>query len=58
MLLTLPDVISLFKGAKRIGAGLDVPEGSRYVQISDTLMAQIIEALERSAGQPADYDEH
>lgn len=40
------EVIEILKNAPRIGAERDVPEGVRYVQISETLMAVLIAKLE------------
>ena len=38
-------VLMVLKTAVRVGAPLDVPEGARYIQISDTLAQEMIEAL-------------
>lgn len=42
----LKDVIQGLKDSERMGAEKDEPEGSRYVQISETALKQIIEILE------------
>ena len=44
--MKLQDVIDALKLAQRFGAGTDIPEGSRVLQISDTLATLMIEALE------------
>ena len=41
----LQDVIRGLEQADRIGAERDIPEGSRYIRISETLLNEIIEAL-------------
>lgn len=46
-----PAVLSMYrvlKDASRIGAAVDEPEGSRYLQISDTLARQLTDAVERA----------
>lgn len=42
----LQKVLDILNQADRIGAQEDSPEGSRYIQISDTLAAVMITALE------------
>ena len=40
----IKDVIKILKtGLKRMGSDKDIPEGSRYIQISDTLAKEICE---------------
>ena len=41
------DVLMVLEGAERIGTSNDFPEGSRYIQISETLTTQMIEAIKR-----------
>jgi len=43
--MDLKDVIDAFNQAYRMGTEKDIPEGSRYIQISETLLNEIIEAL-------------
>jgi hypothetical protein len=49
--MELQDVLSVLESADRMGAVQDVPEGSRYIQISDTLARQMVEALRRAVGR-------
>ena len=35
------DILELFKMAPRIGNERDIPEGTRYIQLSDTLARKI-----------------
>ena len=46
-MLTLKAVIAVMKSARRIGGETDVPEGTRYIQISDTLAKQMAAALRK-----------
>lgn len=39
------DILGIFQTAPRIGSEEDFPEGSRYVQFSDTLCSKIEEKL-------------
>ena len=39
------ELLELFKNAPRMGSGVDIPEGSRYIQVSDTLAKEIVESL-------------
>lgn len=41
----LQDLIRAFEKADRMGAPTDEPEGTRYVQMSDTVVKQIIRRL-------------
>ena len=43
----IDDVLKVLEGAERIGTSNDFPEGSRYIQISETLTTQMIEAIKR-----------
>lgn len=43
-----PAVIEILEKAERIGAATDIPEGTRYIQISETLTLQMIESLKKS----------
>ena len=38
-------LISLFKNAQRIGNSEDNPEGTRYIQMSDTLANELLREL-------------
>jgi len=44
-MMKLVDIISIFRRAQRIGSTTDDPEGSRYIQISDTLAIEIERSL-------------
>jgi len=46
--MNINDVIECLKGAPRIGRETDDPEGSRYIQISDTLAQHLIVALQNT----------
>ena len=41
----LKSLIELFENAPRLGALADDPEGSRYIQISDTLVGELLQEL-------------
>ena len=41
------DIIRTLEEAPRIGAAQDKPEGTRYIQISDTLATSLAERLNR-----------
>ena len=43
--LTTPEVIQILYKAERIGAETDEPEGSRYIQLSETLVLQMVAGL-------------
>lgn len=43
--MTLSDVIRILENADRIGAEADEPEGRQYIQLSETLVRQILEEL-------------
>lgn len=45
MMMELRDVINALESAPRIGAEVDIPEGSRYVQITETALSLIIESV-------------
>lgn len=47
MALTLRSLIIHLRDAPRLGSDKDVPEGARYIQISDTLALQIASELEQ-----------
>jgi hypothetical protein len=47
MLNSIQQVIEALEGATRLGAETDEPEGSRYIQISDTLAFEMVKALRR-----------
>ncbi len=40
------DVVDVLRNAERIGAVEDKPEGMRYIILSDTLVKEMLEALE------------
>ena len=40
------DVKNILEYAERMGDEKDKPEGSRYIQISDTLAKQMVKAIE------------
>ena len=42
----ITDVIKILKDAERMGSEEDKPEGSRYIQISDTLAKIMEETLQ------------
>lgn len=44
--MNISDIITRLETADRLGADIDEPEGCRYIQISETLINQIIEALQ------------
>mgnify|MGYP000645316265 CR=1 FL=1 len=41
----LQDIIRAFEKADRMGAPTDEPEGTRYVQMSDTIVKKIVRQL-------------
>lgn len=43
------ELIELFEAAPRLGAETDMPEGARYIQISDTLAKRIAASLRKLA---------
>ncbi len=43
--LTTPEVIQILHKAERAGAETDEPEGSRYIQLSETLVLQMVASL-------------
>ncbi len=45
--MDLTEIIKTLRIADRIGAEKDVPEGTRYIQLSDTLANEIADDLER-----------
>ena len=46
---TIGDVVEALENAERIGTEKDIPEGSRYVKMSDTLILKLIDTLESVA---------
>lgn len=40
------DVLTILRTATRIGAKEDKPEGSRYIELSDTIVHKMINCLE------------
>jgi|WetSurMetagenome_2_1015567.scaffolds.fasta_scaffold154388_3 hypothetical protein len=45
MEMTIKDIILILESADRQGSEKDEPEGTRYVQVSDTLLQKIIDVL-------------
>jgi hypothetical protein len=43
----IQDIIDMLKNAERRGSDKDIPEGSRYITISDTLAKEMIKVLRR-----------
>lgn len=43
--MDIPTIIEGLENAERRGAATDIPEGARYITISETLVLQIIESL-------------
>jgi hypothetical protein len=43
--LTIQDMIEVLDGSDRMGMPVDVPEGSRYVQLSETLVQEMANSL-------------
>lgn len=43
--MTIQDIIEVLAGADRMGMPLNIPEGSRFLQISDTLAQEIVNSL-------------
>ncbi len=48
MALTLMEIATCLREMEREGAVVDMPEGSRFVRISDTLAHDMADAIERS----------
>lgn len=46
-LMDVKDVREILLTAERMGAEVDAPEGARYIQISETLVNKMVEALTR-----------
>lgn len=42
---TLSDVVNILTNAERLGANKDKPEGARYIQLSETLVNELIYAI-------------
>ena len=49
--LSLVEIANVFIEADRLGAEIDVPEGSRYILLTDTLLNQVIFSLGVANGQ-------
>jgi hypothetical protein len=49
---SLQDVLSALRGAKRMGADEDVPEGARYITLSDSLVQKMASVIETSINLP------
>jgi len=45
MLNSIQDVIRVLEDAARLGEDVDEPEGARYIQISETLVNEMLKAL-------------
>lgn len=50
-ILALAEIISALNDAERQGTATDNPEGSRYIQLSDSLAVQLADSLEAHAAQ-------
>lgn len=46
MILSLDDILHVLRTADRVGLDEDSPEGSRWIQISDTLAKRMVKVLE------------
>lgn len=44
--MTLHDVLKILIEAERLGASTDEPEGTRFIQISDTLAKKMIDVIQ------------
>ena len=44
-MMTLEEIIQGLQNADRFGEDTDEPEGARFIQLSDTLVCQMIETL-------------
>lgn len=44
--MDMKDVVQVLKTAPRMGAEKDEPEGSRFIQLSETLVDKIVQELE------------
>ena len=44
--MTLNDVVEILKTAPRMGAEKDEPEGTRFIQLSEALVDEIVRELE------------
>ena len=44
--MTLEDIKHILIMADRIGSDKDIPEGTRYIQLSETLVEEMIEVLD------------
>jgi hypothetical protein len=40
------EILNMLKSAPRLGAENDIPEGTRYIQISETLVNKIISDIQ------------
>lgn len=45
--MTIQQIIDVLEVSERIGQAEDVPEGARYIQISETLTSRMIEGLKK-----------
>jgi len=52
MLKSLKEVIKVLEEATRLGTETDEPEGARYVQISETLVEEMLMVLRATPLQP------
>lgn len=50
--MEIKEVILTLMTAPRNGADVDIPEGSRYIEISETLVNEIVECLKEHAHEP------
>lgn len=53
--MTLMEIVRMLREAKREGAAIDDPEGSRYVNISDTLALEMADCIESEAIEAKEY---
>lgn len=45
--MSLTEIVEMLRTAERQGAEIDQPEGSRYIQISNTLANRLADAIEK-----------
>jgi len=53
--LSLESIYFILKNANRIGAKEDNPEGTRYIQISDTLAKRMMKTIELYVEEGFEY---
>ena len=52
MLNSIQEVVRVLEEAERLGEDVDEPEGSRYIQISETLVNEMLAVLRCSVKVP------